>query len=363
MLVEGALVDADGARRGYVLLRAGRIVEVGAHGTASTRGRERKVHGIVLPHPVNAHTHLGDAAFRREPPPGPVSRIVAPPHGIKFRVLAETSADEKRGAMRAALRRMLAEGVGAVVDFREEGRPGVELLRAAAAGLPIRVVALGRPLARPIDRGELTELLAVSDGIGVSSAREEDLATRTTIQKACRAAGKRFALHASEVVREPVEEYIRPRPDLLVHLFRATTEDLAAVADERVPVAVCPRSNALFGHLPDLARLDRAGLDFFLGTDNAMFTAPSLFRELEFAYTSGRLRHRPIPPGRLVQAAFVRPWEWLGEPARARLTPEYPDAPLVLRLPYEDPEYQVVSRAAEHVILPVGKARPSVGGR
>jgi cytosine/adenosine deaminase-related metal-dependent hydrolase len=359
MLVEGALIDAEGARRGYARFRGGRLVEVGATGTASTRGRDRKVHGIVLPRPVNAHTHLGDAAFLREPPPGPVSRIVAPPHGIKFRVLSETSPEVKVAAMRGALARMAAEGVGAVVDFREEGFEGVRLLRAAASGLSVQTFILGRPLARPLDSSEVDRLLAVADGIGISSAREEGLPTRRAIRRACDRREKRYALHASEVVREPVDDYLRPRPDLLIHMFRATTADLEAVAAEKVPVAVCPRSNALFGHVPDLVRLDRAGLEFFLGTDNAMFAAPSLFRELEFAYTSQRLRHRAIAPGRLVEAAFLRPWTWLGQPERARLEPGKGADPLVLRLPYEDPEYQVVTRAAEHVIVPTGS--PSRG--
>ncbi|MGI0151948.1 MAG: hypothetical protein ACREC5_08440, partial [Thermoplasmata archaeon] len=115
MLIRGAILDSEGARRGYVRIRDGRITEVGALGAESSRGRERVVHGIVLPHPVNAHTHLGDAAFRREPPPGPVSRIVAPPRGIKFRVLSETTPEDKVEAMRQALRRMSLEGVGAVV--------------------------------------------------------------------------------------------------------------------------------------------------------------------------------------------------------------------------------------------------------
>jgi cytosine/adenosine deaminase-related metal-dependent hydrolase len=359
MIFEGAIVDLQGARRGYLRLRSGRIVEAGLLGTDSSHGRERRLRGIALPRPVNAHTHLGDAAFGREPPPGPVSRLVAPPNGVKFRHLAETEPAVKEAAMRRALQRSAAEGVGAVVDFREEGRAGAELLRRAARGSPVRVVLLGRPVRRPIDPKELSGLLEVADGVGLSSAREEDRAARERVARACRARGRRFALHASEVVRERPEDYLRPRPDLLVHMFRATPDDLAQVASEGIPVAICPRSNALFGHVPDLARLDRAGIDFLLGTDNAMFSAPSMFRELEFAYASQRLLHRAIAPARLVQAAFTRPWVWLGEPERATLDPEDPAPPLLLRLPVDDPEYQVVSRAAEHLIVPTasGAAR------
>ncbi|HEV2317218.1 MAG TPA: amidohydrolase family protein [Thermoplasmata archaeon] len=357
MIVEGALVDSEGAHSGYLRIKSGRIVERGAIGTDSTRGRERRVRGIALPAPVNSHTHLGDAAFGREPPAGPVSRIVAPPHGVKFRVLSATPPAAKRAAIREALGRMVREGVGAVVDFREEGLPGIETLRAAAKGLPIEVIALGRPLARPLERGELDRLLARADGVGLSSAREEDLPTRTAIASACRTRGKRYALHASEVVREPVDAYLRPRPDLLIHMFRATEPDLRAVAEENVAVAVCPRSNALFGHVPDFRRFERAGVRVLLGTDNAMFSAPSMLRELEFAYASQRLLRRPVSPSFLVRAAFLEPWKWLGQPERSRLDAGNPAPPLVLRLPVDDPEYQVVTRAADHLII-----RSATGG-
>src|SRR5208283_1832395 len=100
---------------------------------------------------------------------------------------------------------------------------------------------------------------------------------------------KKFALHASEEIREEPSEYLRPKPDLLVHLTAATPEDLEDVHTAGVTVAVCPRSNALFGRRPDLATLQRLGIPTMLGTDNAMFHAASLFRELEFAYVSARL--------------------------------------------------------------------------
>ncbi len=356
--MQGALIDAEGVRRGYVRLRHGRIVETGAIGTDSSRGRETRRRGIVLPPSVNAHTHLGDAVASAEPMAGPLSRIVAPPDGLKFRILRDTPGPLKEAAMRRALAGAAAGGTGAVVDFREEGIAGTEALRRAARGLPIRAVALGRPLRRPVDPGELDRLLGAADGVGLSSAREEDAAARAAVARACRRLGKRYALHASETVREPVDDYLRPRPDLLVHMSRATPEDLQAVAAAGVPVAVCPRSNALFGRFPDLAGFGRAGVRFFLGTDNAMFEAPSMFRELEFAYTAARLRRRPVAPELLLRAAFLAPWEWLGAPAVARLTEANPVAPVVLALPEEHPEYQVVARGSENLMWP----RPARGG-
>lgn len=357
LLVEGAIVDALGPRAGYVWFRDGRVHEVGAPGTDGAHGRARRIAGIVFPAPVNGHTHLGDAVSTREPPNAPLRSIVAPPDGIKFRLLRDTREPVKRRAMRGELRRLAREGVAATIDFREEGVPGVRSLRAAASGGPVEAVVLGRPLRRPIEPAELEELLAVGQGIGLSSAREEPRPVRAVVAEACRRAGRKFALHASEEVREEPADYLDPRPDLLVHLSCATPEDLEQVRAAGVTVAACPRSNALFGRRPPLDELERLGIPTMLGTDNAMFHAASLFRELEFAYVASRLAGRPVRPSFLVRAACVTPWEWLGRPAYARVAPDSLGPVLVARLPSDDPEYQLATRTTAHVIVHPGRGR------
>ena len=354
MIVEGAILDVDGARPAYVRFRDGRVVEVGQPGTDSTRGRERRIRGIVIPSPVNGHTHLGDAVSVREPPPGPIARLVRPPHGYKFRLLANASPATKRRALRGAFARMARDGVAAVIDFREEGVPGVELFRSAARGTPVRPVILGRPLLRPVALNELARLLDAADGVGLSSALEESAETRATVARACRSRKKLYGLHASEATREDPDSYLHPRPDLVIHLAKATPEDLLAVRDAQVTVAVCVRSNALFGRQPDLRSMERLGMSVLLGTDNAMFHAPSIWRELEFAYVATRLRRRPASAAFLARCALVEPWRFLGEPRAARVAPGMPVPPLVLRLPPDDPAYQVVTRTTEHLIVPVG---------
>jgi cytosine/adenosine deaminase-related metal-dependent hydrolase len=358
LLVEGALLDADGSRPGYALFRGGTLVETGSLGTASAAPGIRRVRGIVVPSPVNGHTHLGDAVATREPPNVPIAEMVRPPDGYKFRLLRSTTPAAKRRAMRAALDRMAREGVYATIDFREEGLAGVQMLRAAARGLSIRAIALGRPLHRPVERAELDALLQEADGIGVSAIGEEPGPVRAEIARACREAGRRYALHASESVREDPAEYLEPRPDLLVHLAEATPEDLGEVARAGVTVAVCPRSNALFGRRPDLGEFARQGVRTMLGTDNAMFHSPSIWRELEFAYVTGRLMKRPVPPEFLFRAAFVEPYRWLGEPGSAQLAPGTSARPLVFRLPPDDPEYQIVTRATAQLMV-----RPGSGAR
>lgn len=351
MLVEGVIADREGVRRAYVRFRDGRVSETGQIGTDSTRGRVRRIRGIVVPAPVNGHTHLADAVWTREPPHEPVEQLVGSPTGLKFRLLSETSPARKVAAMRAALRQMERFGIAASIDFREEGLEGVRLLRKADRGLSVRAVILGRPKARPVERNELRALLREADGVGLSSVAQEDAPTRDVIARMCRSLQKHYALHASEVVRESPEDYLHPRPDLLVHLTNATDDDLRQVQEAGVYVTVCPRSNALFGRAPDFSRFQAARVHVMIGTDNAMFQAPSLWRELEFAYHSSRLAHRPVSPEYLFEAAFVRPWDWLGEPRKASVGVHGTDQALVLRLPTEDPYYQLVARATEHLMI------------
>ncbi len=355
MLVEGAVLDAEGARPSYVRIEHGMVVETGVIGTDSTRGKERKIHGIVTPSPVNGHTHLGDAVSTREPPNVSFSELVAPPSGYKFRILAEAKPGAKRRAMRAALDRMRHEGIAGTIDFREEGEPGVRELRRAAEGTGVRAVILGRPVGRPRESAEVERILEVADGIGLSSSREESAEVRHEVAAVCRAKRKFYALHASEEVREPPDAYLDPRPDLVVHLTCAEPSDLEQVRDAGTSIAVCPRSNALFGRRPLLGAMERVGNRVLIGTDNAMLQSPSIWRELEFAYATSRMFHEPASAMFLARAALVEPWRWLGQEERGHLVAGGPAAPLVFRLPPDDPAYQVVTRASEHLMVPAAR--------
>jgi len=71
---------------------------------------------------------------------------------------------------------------------------------------------------------------------------------------------------------------------LAVHLVHADAPDIALLAQNRVSVCLCPRSNmALHGRLPDVARLAGAGLCLCLGTDSlACVDSLSVLDEMAF---------------------------------------------------------------------------------
>lgn len=287
--VSGWLYEGGRFREGSVTVEDGIILSV-----RHKKAREAVATGLILPAFTNAHTHAGDAVVREELK-GTLEEIVAPPHGLKHRVLSAAKDADVIAAARAYLEDMVHTGTTSFWDFREMGVRGLRQLYAATLGLPLRPFVFGRPSGITYDADEVRSLLRAADGIGISSLLDWNPEDAAKLARDARASGKAFAMHASERVREDIDEILDLRPNLLVHLTEATDADLARVRDAGVTVAVCPRSNAFFGKVLDLPRLVRSGVRLLLGTDNAMITNPSMLRELDFAWRVSRLRGEVDP--------------------------------------------------------------------
>lgn len=257
----------DGLAPGWVLVDAGRVVDEGD----GRPPQPPEAEGLVLPAPVNAHTHVGDRVGRGVPLAGrSLAEVVRPPEGLKHRLLRETPEDALVAGMRAAIAEMERHGAQAFLDFREQGLPGVRMLREAARAAPLRALALAR-CAGAWDDGEADAVAREADGIGLSSLGDVASDVPERAARAARRHAKRFALHFSEDAREDVGRMLDLRPDFAVHLCACTHEDLDALAAARVPVVLCPRSNALFGRAPDAPAMLARGIPLALGSDNAMF--------------------------------------------------------------------------------------------
>ena len=265
MELEGTILTGESFRavEGRVIVEGGEIVAIEETAVESD--------DIVLPAFVNAHTHVGDSIAKEAGRGLPLDDLVAPPDGLKHRLLAEADSAEKIAAMRHSLQAMANSGTAAFLDFREGGVDGVEALEEAATGLAIRPVIYGR---------DEVAVLDVADGYGASGARDADFADE---RKAATERGKPFAIHAGERDPEDVHPAIDLEPDHLVHMVYAEEDHLERVADRSIPIVVCPRSNLVTGvGLPDVEEL----LEYTtvaLGTDNVMLNGPSMFREMEFA--------------------------------------------------------------------------------
>jgi cytosine/adenosine deaminase-related metal-dependent hydrolase len=227
---------------------------------------------VVCPAFVNAHTHLADSIAKEAGEGLSLVELVAPPDGLKHRLLREASREQKVAAIRRSLSYMQAGGQAACIDFREGGVDGVEQLRSAATDFDLDPVILGR---------ETVEAMAAADGFGASGANDADFDRERT---ATAEAGKRFGIHAGEVDESDLHPALDLDPDFLVHVVHPEPVHLERIADSQVPIVLCPRSNLVTGvGLPPFSDLaERTKLA--LGTDNVMLNSPSMFREM--AYTA-----------------------------------------------------------------------------
>lgn len=247
----------------------GRVVV--ENGTISAIEEARTDSGVIIsPAFVNAHTHLGDSIAKEAGGGLDLDALVAPPDGLKHRLLRATDRRKKVEAMARSLRFMESTGTAAFVEFREGDVDGVEMIRAALSGRSLESVVLGR---------ESEAAMEASDGFGASGARDADF---DQLRNATRTAGKLFGIHAGERDADDIHPAMDLDPDFLVHMVHPEPVHLERLVDNEIPVVVCPRSNLVTGvGVPPVRELaDRTTVA--LGTDNVMLNSPSMFRELEF---------------------------------------------------------------------------------
>jgi cytosine/adenosine deaminase-related metal-dependent hydrolase len=318
------------------------------------RARNPIAEGLVLPLFVNPHTHIGDS-FIKDDLSGTIEEIVAPPDGLKHRRLELASDKDVIDGMVDVLERMNLAGLSHFVDFREDGVKGVSLLLKASLDSQIVPVIYGRPKRLEYDKSEMDSLLKVVDGVGISSVSDWNESVLDKIVRDTKAADKGFATHASESVREDIDLILDLKPDYLVHMLEADDADLERCADAGIPIIVCPRSNAHFGKAPPVAEMLSKGVNVLLGTDNAMFSSPSLFEEMRFLRQM-TIEDPGLTPGTILGMVTDSPKVLRGQPALS-LEVGQPSEFLVLKWDGHEPETFIVERASERNISIIVRQR------
>lgn len=254
--------------------------------------------GYVLPAFIDAHCHLGDTGAKELGVGLTLEEAVVYPNGLKHQYLSKISEEDLIKTIRHGLLEMLRNGIAVAADYREGGIKGVLALKKAAEGLPIHVLALGRPTGSYMSgketfENEVKELLEVADGIGMGgiySLKENDM---RFVRQAAR--DKLFSIHIAEgradcenSMREfgksEVERAAELETDFMVHLTHTDEKDRTILKRKKIPIVCCPRTNLILGDgFPELDLFVEEGISFGLGSDNMMFTSPDIFREMDTA--------------------------------------------------------------------------------
>jgi aminodeoxyfutalosine deaminase len=308
--------DADAIRDGAVVVDPrGEVLDVGRAGDVLPRhagATVERVHGVLLPGLVNAHTHLELSALRGQVPGGAgfvpwvehmlaVRAEVEPEHDV---LAIERAVDELVGFGTAAVGEV-TNTLSAVRALVRRGLAGCvfhEVFGVERAPLEERVALLPRIVAEQVGSWPTQDLSYSPTPHTLYTTHPE--VTRRLLREA-RDGGMRASLHVAEHAAErrflergdgPVADWYESRlkltrdriefpgkspiefadelgaldPHVLcVHLTDARSAELSLVARRGPPVVFCPRSNLFIEtRLPPLLAARAAGILPALGTDS-----------------------------------------------------------------------------------------------
>jgi len=127
--ISGEILTEEGLKKGYVGFEGEKILEQGK----SSLPKKPLCKGLIVPSFVNAHTHIGDSFIKDKITnlPRDVEKLVAPPNGLKHKLLKNADGEDIIEGMEKSIDIMLKNGVGHFCDFRENGIRGICQMKSA----------------------------------------------------------------------------------------------------------------------------------------------------------------------------------------------------------------------------------------
>lgn len=302
-------------RDGAVAVESGLIAAVG---TQDELGRgERHPESVILPGFVNAHSHLEYAVYAGFGDGLPFAPWLATHIERKARLAPEEMlAVARRGAFDS-----LATGITTTADYSYSGAAAAACDEAGLRAIVYLEVFASDP-ADARAQFERTRDAVGETGVTVGVSPHAPYTCTPAVYEWCLSLGVPVGTHLAEsagenewllrgagpmaggkaLVEPPGETGARTleRHGLLVpgllcaHCVQLDAEEIELLAAHDVPVAHCPRSNALLGcGIAPVAALRTAGVRVGLGTDSPAST-PSfdVFAELQAAVLVARARER-----------------------------------------------------------------------
>lgn len=361
---------------------SGRYIEQVGKNLRPTRGEQAiDCEGLLMiPGFVNLHTHIGDSIGKDVAIDSSVDSKIHPVSGFKQQILKRSQAGHLASFIRNSCVSMIRKGITTFVDFREGGLEGVEILKKASSGIPIRPIILGRinyyqdsRLIRQNSslpdskKSDLAVLLESCNGLGISGPNEfsDSVLKYFAAQKTIR------AIHAAETEesnniskrrtkKTETQRALLAKPTLLVHMTFASKHDLFLAAKNRASIVVCPRANgALAEGIPDVNMMIKAGCNVTIGTDNVMVNSPDIFREMDYLWKAsmGTSKTR-ISPRSILKMATVNATRTLGNKIGVIQANSFADCIFVEKHaidlePMHNPYAALVHRASENTIRAV----------
>ncbi|MCL4343626.1 MAG: amidohydrolase family protein [Thaumarchaeota archaeon] len=239
---------------------------------------------VAVPAIFNSHVHTGDFLFNEAGYSLPLEKLVAPPDGLKHRLLENTDKKSMVSARKRAMKGIMSGGVIAVADFVEGG---AAFAMEAKNCMPLSHLVYGRPKREDFE-SELQKIRLWADGLGIPDAFSY---SEDEMEKMRSSFHGRISVHVSETAKSHSSGDFRTAMDsldpfLLVHGVHFNKREINEIAEKGKSIAVCIRSNMWFSvGLPPLKEMVETGANVVLGTDNVGWIKPDIWREMEAAIT------------------------------------------------------------------------------
>lgn len=186
----------------------------------------------MIPGFINSHVHIGDSfakelGFNRE-----LSEIVAPPFGLKHKLLRQTPEEFIITGIKKAILEMLSNGITCFVDFREGGVKGVNLLRKTLNQASINCLIYGRFM----DESEIELIFELADGVGLASYDQISMNNKKYVVKSKQGSKKMIACHCAEKIRDPnlLDDIFSDNlVDVIIHGTKLIKKDLVKIQNEK----------------------------------------------------------------------------------------------------------------------------------
>ena len=297
---------------GYIEIENGIIKRAGIGEYKGSSKRQNAENFLIIPGLINAHTHIADSIGKDISTGHKLDARVHPMHGAKKKILEKSKPEHLKAFIRSSAISMTKKGIVAFADFREGGPEGVRLLKEAIADLSIKCIVLGRAdyycnnpkegkSGLPLEiTDKVRQVLQLAEGLGISGANENtDLMLAQYRQMMI---GKKLlAIHAAES-KETVEfskAYTRRseierimaylKPDFVVHMTKATEDEIQQLARSNIGIVICPRANGVLATgIPQVTKMLRNGSIVAVGTDNVMLNSPDVLRELDYIWKTSQ---------------------------------------------------------------------------